>query len=56
MENNVVTISLERYAELIIAEKKVEMIKSAVAENTGSYGHDEKTANKIEVVLEISGK
>ena len=56
MEDNVVTISLERYAELVIAEKKIGMLKSVIAENSGSYGHDEKTANKIEAVLEVSGK
>ena len=51
MENNVVTISLERYEKLVIAENKLEMIKKITEENTSSYGHDEKTANKIEAIL-----
>lgn len=53
MENNVVTISLERYAELVIAENKLDTLKKITKGNTRSFGYDEKTASGVDAILYV---
>ena len=46
-------MSLERYAELVIAENKLDTLKKITKGNTSSFGYDEKTANMVDAILYV---
>lgn len=48
-----VTISIEEYAELIRGKRELEIIRAAAEVDPRSYGYDADTAKVIDVVLGI---